>query len=161
MDWKKTISNSEIFRQPNAGERPAHVDSPSPPQPVSTKLPRGHQFEGDADRRRITRGGQAQDRNGRQERTAASHTIAARQPLTGSCTSCGCSFGCCEREGQRGWRARTPHGHPRWSWLSTPGTCRRQSSCGSPHPVEFITLVKVQSRSRQNGGGDLTWHIRV
>lgn len=49
--------------------------------------------------------------------------------------SCGCSCGCCETTEQREWRAQKPREHPRWSWLSTRGTCRHQSSYVSPHPI--------------------------
>jgi hypothetical protein len=135
MNWKNDIKLRNIpTTKCRQTPRPRRLAVAA--QYLSTKLPRRHQFENDVVGPRITRGGQAQDRNGRQERTATSDTIAVHQSLTGSCTSCPSCCGCCETGGQHGWRAQTPHGHPRSSWPSTPGTCRHQSSCGSPHPLQ-------------------------
>lgn len=58
-------------------------------------------------------------------------------------TSCGSCRPCCGTAGQPGWRAQTPHGHPRWSWPSTRGTCRQRSSYGSPHPIKLLAWCLV------------------
>lgn len=58
-------------------------------------------------------------------------------------TSCGSCRPCCGTAGQPGWRAQTPHGHPRWSWPSTRGTCKQRSSYGSPHPIKLLAWYLV------------------
>lgn len=76
------------------------------------------------------------DRMGRRNRLSTGNTSvyaghgAFREPGT-SCPSC---CGCFVTGERHAWRARTPHERPRSSWQSTRGTCKRQSSCGPPHP---------------------------
>lgn len=58
--------------------------------------------------------------------------------FTAPCTCASCWCDRCGTAERREWRARRPRGHPRWSWPSTRGTCRHQSSCESPHPARIV-----------------------
>jgi hypothetical protein len=56
-------------------------------------------------------------------------------------------------KGQHGWHVRKPRGHPHSSLPNTQGTCRRQSSCGLPHPVR-CGQPRIRNRHLQDDSSD-------
>lgn len=91
-------------------------------------------LEGDC-RRPCRRRPGARQHQQQQQRRWRQQSQLAGLPFTEFGTCAICRSSCFGTGGRPAWRARTPPSRPRWSWPSTRGTCRRQSSCAPPRPA--------------------------